>query len=84
MNIKVVMGHFSYYAGNQFQVKTVDRVIHTTGKELVISTSDVNVAIQTFWQYTSNTLYGKFVDFYEVPDVFQPELLTEVKDASHS
>lgn len=72
MKIKIVMGHYTPY-DNRFQVKTVDRVIDTTAQELIITNSPINVLVNNFWQFHN----GKFVDFYEVPDVFQPELLTE-------
>lgn len=77
MNVKVVLGHYTNYDYNSFQVKTVDRVINTTVQVLTSGVNEVTTSIQLFWVGGSNHPYGKFIDYYEVPDVFQPELLTE-------
>lgn len=85
MNIKVVMGHYTNYSNNRFQAKTVDRVINTTANMLISGRNDVTEAIARFWDNNSSVfMHGKFVDYYEVPDVFQPELLTEIKDGNNN
>jgi hypothetical protein len=79
MNVKVILGHYTTYdLSNMLQVKTVERVINTTAAELCAGKTEVNIDIQRFWAAYNNT--QKFVDYYEAPDVFQPELLSEIYD----
>lgn len=77
MNVKIVLGHYTNYDNNRLQVKTVDRVIECTASQLTSGRNEISDSINAFWNSTSNYMHGKFVDYYEVPDVFQPELLTE-------
>lgn len=80
MNVKIVMGHYTNYNNNLFQVKTVDRVINTTVHMLISGKNEITETVQMFWNTPSTYMYGKFIDYYEVPDVFQPELLTELPE----
>lgn len=71
MKVKIV---FSYVASQQHYIKMVYRVIDTT--EAHINDREILDQINLYFE-KMNSLPSKCIDFYYVPDIFQPELLSE-------